>query len=73
MCVCKQELLTLKGKKTVEGKERGGCELDMRGLEGNLEWKTFDGAGFINIHLGGRTEQGPLMPLLALTQFGTQS
>lgn len=31
-----------------------------------------DGAGFINIHLGG-TAQGPLMLLLALTQFGTLS
>lgn len=31
-----------------------------------------DGEGFINIHLGG-TAQGPLMLLLALTQFGTLS
>lgn len=67
VCVCKQELLTLKGEKTVEGKEKGGWRARYEGIRRDGEWKTFDGAGFINIHLGGRTEQGPLMLLLALT------
>ena len=62
---------------------------DRRGLEGmerekKWDWWKLDGAGFINIHLrrgegrrggraGWRTAQGPLMLLLALTQFGTPS
>lgn len=86
VCVASKSYWHLRGKGLETENEKEDEVQDRRGLEGmerekKWDWWKLDGAGFINIHLGRgerergvwRAARGPLMLLLALTQFGTPS